>query len=382
VRSVTLRGRDAPLNPRLYRKRIRRADAGIRPGEAVAVRTEDGRFVGRAFYSPRSVIAARILDRDELGPPVDADWFAARIRAALALRTDVLRLDEVTNAYRAVHAEGDGLPALVIDRYEDVAVVEVGARGVFEHMDGIEDAVRSLLDAREVVVRADARIEEIEGFRATARQSAPMGTEIEENGLKFQVDCAQGHKTGFFLDQRESRRRVARLARKWRVLDLCCYTGGFALAAARGGAAEVTAVDLDEDALALARENAERNGVRVRFEHADAFDFLRAGARADLVVLDPPKLAARRKDLGRARRKSVDLNTLALGAVAPGGLLYTFCCTGLFGADDFLGHVREACVRAGREARVLRVTGQPPDHPVHVHCPESRYLTGVLLQVP
>jgi len=381
MRSVYLRGNDAPRHPRIFKKRIRRADGGIRPGDVVAVRTADGAFVGRAFYSHRSVIAARILDRDEYGPPVDTEWFAARIGAAAALR-EALRLTDVTDAYRVVHAEGDGLGGLIVDRYGDVSVVEVRARGLFEHLDEIEEAVRRVLGVERIVVRADARVEEIEGFVAADRCASDVRTIVTEHGLRFHVDCSQGHKTGFFVDQREARHLVSRLAEGRRVLDLFCYSGGFALAAARGGASAVLGVDLDEAALALASENALLNGLEgVEFEHADAFDVLRRAPPADLIVLDPPKLASHRRELDRARRKSVDLNTLALAALPKGGLLLTFSCTGLWGEAELVGHVREAARRSRRFVRILRVTGQPPDHPVDVECPESRYLTGLLLFV-
>ncbi|MCZ6787681.1 MAG: class I SAM-dependent methyltransferase, partial [Planctomycetota bacterium] len=255
-------------------------------------------------------------------------------------------------------------------------------RGMFEHVEGIESCVRELLGVDRVVVRADKKVEEIEGFRAFDRRAADVECEIFEHDLRFRVQCSRGHKTGFFVDQREARREVAQLARGRHVLDLCCYTGGCSLAAARGGAKSVRGVDLDEEAIAVARENGRLNSLDVSFEHADAFDTLRAGARADLIVLDPPKLASSPRELGRARAKSIDFNALALEALQPGGLLLTFSCTGLFSSEDFLHHLREASVRAGRPARVLRVTGQPPDHPVHLDCPEGRYLTGVLLEVP
>lgn len=382
MRSVFLNAPKAPRNPRIYKKRIKRAESGIRAGEPVAVRTSDSAFVGRAFYNPRSVIAARILDREEKGPPVDRAWFFRRIQSALALRREALGLEGITNAYRVVHAEGDELGALMIDRFADVAVIEVGSRGMFEHVEGIESCVRELLGVDRVVVRADKKVEEIEGFRAFDRRAADVECEIFEHDLRFRVQCSRGHKTGFFVDQREARREVAQLARGRHVLDLCCYTGGFSLAAARGGAKSVRGVDLDEEAIAVARENGRLNSLDVSFEHADAFDALRAGARADLIVLDPPKLASSPRELGRARAKSIDFNALALEALQPGGLLLTFSCTGLFSSEDFLHHLREASVRAGRPARVLRVTGQPPDHPVHLDCPEGRYLSGVLLEVP
>jgi len=376
-----MRSGEAPRNPRIFRKRLRLPDGNLRPGEAVEVRAEDGTFVGRGFFSPRSVYAVRIYDRDEKGPPLDGEWLKGRIRAAAALRRDVLRLEETTDAYRVVHAEGDGLSGLVIDRYADAAVVEVGARGIFERLDDLEEILGSVLPVRKVVVRADPEVEEIEGFRVVERGAEPVRVVVREGPLRFHVDCRGGHKTGFFCDQRESRAEVARLAKGRRVLDLCCYTGGFALAAAKGGAREVRGVDLDEEAVALARENAELNRLDVAFEHADAFDFLRRGPRADLLVLDPPKLASRREDLPRARRKSVDLNALALGALGPGGLLFTFSCTGLFSAGDFEAQVREAAARAGRETSIVRSTGQPPDHPVDLFCPETRYLHGLLLSV-
>jgi 23S rRNA (cytosine1962-C5)-methyltransferase len=381
VKTVYVRGDDAPRNPRIFRKRIRRPAEGVRPGEEVAVRTEGGTFVGRGFYSPHSVIAVRIYERTERGPPLDRDWLRARVRAAAALRRDVLRLDETTDAYRVVHAEGDGLSGLVIDRYADAAVIEVGARGIFERLDDLEEIVREVLGVRHVVVRADRKAEEAEGFRVAQRRSEPVRAIVREGPLRFHVDCSGGHKTGFFCDQREARALVARLAGGRRVLDLCCYTGGFALAAAKGGAREVLGVDLDEEAVALARENAALNGVDVPFEHADAFDVLRRGPRTDLVVLDPPKLAARREELPRARKKSVDLNALALGVLGATGLLLTFSCTGLFSAEDFEAQAREAAGRAGCEVRVLGQTGQPPDHPVDLFCPETRYLNGLLLAV-
>jgi len=372
-----------PRAVRLFRKRVRKADRGVRPGELVAVRDADGGFVARAFWSPEGNVALWVLDRDENGPPIDAAFFRDRLAAAHRIRTETLALPETTNAYRIAHAEGDGLPALVVDRYADIAVIDVGSRGMFEHLDEIEAAALALDGVERVVVRADERTAEREGFSLGREPPAPVAAEIHEYGLKFSVDAAGGHKTGFFLDQRDNRVSVSDLARGRRVLDLCCYTGGFALAAVRGGAAEVTAVDLDEDAVAKARENERVNGVEgIDWRHADAFDFLREDPPpADLVVLDPPKLASHRDQLGKGRSKAVDLNTLALGAVAPGGLLFTFSCTGLFSLDDFSGQLREASVRAARDVRVLQLVTQPPDHPVHVDSPEGRYLFGALLHV-
>ena len=187
MRSVFINAPKAPRNPRIYKKRIKRVESGIRAGEPVAVRTSEGAFVGRAFYSPRSVIAARILDREENGAPVDRDWFFRRIQSALTLRREVLALEGITNAYRVVHAEGDDLGVLMIDRYADVAVIEVGSRGMFEHIEGIESCVRELLGVERVVVRADKKVEEIEGFRAFDRRAADVECEIFEQDLRWTI---------------------------------------------------------------------------------------------------------------------------------------------------------------------------------------------------
>jgi len=381
MRTITLGGEKVPRNPRIFSKRVRRTEKGIAPGELVKVLDGNGRFVGRAFYSPDSVIAARIVDRLEDGPPLDKKWWTARFREAHELRTKVLRLPQMTDAYRVVHAEGDGLSGLIVDRYRGVAVVEVGCRGVFNHMDEIEESLREVLDVGTVVVRADEAVEKRERFRADDPHGKPAVTEIKEHGISYVVDGRAGHKTGFFCDQREARLTVHQLARGRTVIDCCSYTGGFALNAARGDAAHVIAVDLDEWAVDQVRENAKRNAIGLQAEHADAFDFLRSDPKADIVILDPPKWAKDRRALESARRKSVDLNALGFRAVNPGGLLFTFSCTGLVSAEEFEHQIRDAARKAGRSARVLRRTIQPPDHPIALDCPETEYLHGILLQV-
>ncbi|MHC4952496.1 MAG: class I SAM-dependent rRNA methyltransferase, partial [Planctomycetota bacterium] len=267
MKTIHLGGEKVPRNPRLFSKRIRRAEKGIAPGELVRVVDGDGRFVARAFYSPDSVIAARVVDRDENGPALDRAWWADRFREALSLRRDVLRLPDCTDAFRVVHAEGDGLSGLIVDKFRGVAVVEVGCRGVFNHMDEIESSLKEVLDVGTVVVRADEGVEKRERFRANDPHGKPAVTEIKEHGISYRVDARGGHKTGFFCDQREARLLVHQLARGRVVLDCCSYTGGFALNAARGDAASVVAVDLDEWAVQQVRENAERNSLGVGAEH-------------------------------------------------------------------------------------------------------------------
>jgi 23S rRNA (cytosine1962-C5)-methyltransferase len=381
MRSIQLGGGKVPRNPRLFSKRIRRTDKGIAPGELVAVLDMDGRFVARAFYSPDSVIAARVVDRDENGPPLDQKWWTARIREAYLLRTKVLRIPDTSDAFRVVHAEGDGLSGMILDKFRGTAVVEVGCRGVFNHLDEIEVACREVMDVGTVVVRADEAVEKRERFKAQDIRGKRAVTEIKEHGITYVVDARAGHKTGFFCDQREARVLIHQMSRGRSVLDCCSYTGGFALNAARGEAGQVTAVDLDEWAVEQIRENAKRNNIDIAVEHADAFDYLRTNPKADIVILDPPKWAKDRKALETARRKNVDLNALGFRAVNPGGLLFTFSCTGLVSAQEFEGQIRDAARKAGREARVLRRTLQPPDHPIALECPETEYLHGILLQV-
>jgi 23S rRNA (cytosine1962-C5)-methyltransferase len=381
MKSIHLGGAKVPRHPRLFNKRIRRVDDGVLSGELVAVRDADGGFVGRAFYSPESVIAARVVDRDEFGPPLDEQWWTEKIRAAYYMRTKLLKLTHATDAFRVIHAEGDGLSGLVIDKYRGIAVLEVGCRGIFNHLDEIEAARKKVLDVGTVVVRADEGVERREGFRASDPHGRPAVTDIKEHDIEYRVDGRAGHKTGFFCDQREARLLVHQLAEDRTVIDCCSYTGGFALNAARGGAAKVTAVDLDEWAVDEINQNAERNNLEVEAHHADGFDFLRSGPKADMIIVDPPKWAKDKKALESARRKNIDLNALALQAANPGGLVFSFSCTGLVSAEEFEVQIREAGRKANREARILRRTVQPPDHPVALECPETEYLHGILLQV-
>jgi 23S rRNA (cytosine1962-C5)-methyltransferase len=356
------------------------ADPGTENGEAVEVVDSKDRVLGRGFFNRRSEIAVRILERGE-GPDLDAAWVRRRLAVALALRRVTLGLEAVTDSYRVVNSEGDGLSGLVVDRYGDVLSIQLLSLGWYRRAVEVKDALRSLLKPRAMVVRGDEEIERIEGFRVLGEGGAEARAEIREHNVRYLVDAAKGHKTGFFLDQREQRRRVMERAAGRRVLDLFCYTGGFSLAAARGGAKEVRAADLDEEAVAMARENAVRNGkpAAVAFEHADAFDVLRDVKEGlyDIVILDPPKLAARRDDLAGALRKYEDMNALAFQKVSRGGLVLSCSCSGLVSEADLLQTLTRAALRAGREARVLEIAGAAPDHPWSLSHPQGRYLKVV-----
>jgi len=289
-----------------------------------------------------------------------------------------------TDAYRLIHAEGDGLSGLIAERYAEWIAIEVFSLGIYKRIDVIKRLLSEATGLQRFVVRADEHVERMEGFRVTPASSDPVPRTItiEENGVRFRVDLQAGHKTGFFCDQRENRRRLASLCRGLDVLDCCCYTGGFGIyAKALGQADSVTAVDLDEQAVELAKANAKLNQVRVNFAHADAFGYLRqmqTNARTfDIVVLDPPKFVPTRDDYDEGSRKYGDLNALGLSVLKPGGLLLTCSCSGLVGREDFLAMVKSAATRVGRQLQIVDVTGAGPDHPVMANCPESAYLKAV-----
>ncbi|HEU4395303.1 MAG TPA: class I SAM-dependent methyltransferase, partial [Planctomycetota bacterium] len=249
----------------------------------------------------------------------------------------------------------------------------------------VKDALRALLKPRGFAFLADPEVERIEGFRVLGDADGGGPVEIREHGVKFLVDPSGGHKTGFFLDQREHRRRMQDRAKGKRVLDLFCCSGGFSLAAAKGGAAKVLGVDLDEDAIAQARANAARNGApaSVSFKHGDAFDALRDAKPGEweIVVCDPPKLAAKRDAVPGALRKYEDMNALAFAKVAPGGVVVSASCSGLVSESDFLGALSRAALKAGREVRVTEVGGASPDHPWTLSHPAGRYLKVVWSRV-
>jgi 23S rRNA (cytosine1962-C5)-methyltransferase len=352
------------------------------PGTLVEVADRDGKFAGRGIYNRRSQIAVRLLTEDP-GQALDDAFFDAALDRAVAFRQQDLGLDAFTSAYRVVNAEGDGLPGLIADRYGSFVVAELFSAGWFRRLGWLLPALSRRFGGATALVRADAAIERIEGFHVrdfTAERLGGAGLRevITEGGLLFEVDLRHGHKTGFFCDQREHRLRVRGLAAGKRVLDLCTYSGGFALNAARGGAAAVTAVDLDERAVEIAVKNAARNRLEVAFHHADAFDFLRrrtaAGDRHDLVILDPPKFAAGKGDIPRALDRYRDLNALACRAVSPGGTLLTCSCSGPVSEARFRDAVLAGARRAGAALELVASGGAAADHPVRPEFPEGRYL--------
>ncbi|HEX2596398.1 MAG TPA: class I SAM-dependent rRNA methyltransferase, partial [Luteimonas sp.] len=347
---VRLRNPWRSNHPWIFQKLVDKPANKPKPGSLVDIVGIDGDWIGRGFYNGHSRIALRILEGDR-DVAIDAEWFARRIAAAVALRRDVLQLDAISDAWRVVHSEGDGLSGLVVDRYGDLLVVEYFSAGMFRHREWIYDALRAQFPGCRFHAFADEHVQKQESFDFRGSEPAQPAI-ITEHGIRFRADPAGAHKTGFFADQRDNRQWLSQHVAGKRVLDLCCNTGGFGVYAAVRGASEVTGIDIDEDVLAIARGNAKLNDARVKFVQADIFPWLRdAAARGDgydVVILDPAKLTRDRDQVIPALKKYLDMNKLALGVVRPGGLLATFSCTGLVGEDEFLGMLRRAAFYAGR----------------------------------
>jgi 23S rRNA (cytosine1962-C5)-methyltransferase len=371
------------FQPAIFPRLLGEVSPDARPGDWVSVYDKNGEPVGAGLFNPRAKIPLRVVAHGS--GPIGEDYFEGAIRRAVALRRELFRLDLETDAYRLVNSDGDGLSGLTIDRYGEVLFCEVFSLGIAQRLPRWLPLLHELAGTKFARVHVDHDLGSLEGIKPSAfnetNAAAPASVKIRENGVRYEVDFEEGHKTGFFCDQRENRRRVAQFAKGARVLDLCCYTGGFSLCAkVLGGAGEVTSVDLDEVSLAQARRNANLNQVRLSFVHADAFAYARQMFQNkeawDLVVLDPPKFIFTRDAHGNweGRQKYEDLNQLAIGLVRPGGIFVTCSCSGLLSLEDFEQHVIKAAHRLGRRLQFLDRTGPGPDHPVFSNCLESRYL--------
>ena len=370
-------------HPWIFQRLVEKPAQRPKPGSIVDVVGVEGEWIGRGFYNGHSRIAVRILETHP-DVPVDAGWFSRKIAEAVSLRRDVLKLDAVSDAWRVVHSEGDGLSGLVVDRYGDLLVVEFFSAGMFRHREWIYEALTEQFPGCRFHSFADEHVQKQESF--DYRGSVPADPAIiTEYGVRFRADPAGAHKTGFFADQRENREWLSRQVEGKRVLDLCCNTGGFGVYAAVRGASEVVGIDIDEDVIEIAKGNARLNDARIRFVQADIFPWLRdasnAGDAYDVVVLDPAKMTRDREQVIPALKKYLDMNKLALGVVKPGGLLATFSCTGLVSEEQFLDMLRRAAFYANRTIQILKVSGAGADHPFMAHVQESRYLKAVFCRV-
>jgi 23S rRNA (cytosine1962-C5)-methyltransferase len=371
-------------HPWVFQKMVERPAVHLPPGIVVDVRDRSGAWVGRGFYNGHSRIALRLLTSNP-DEPIDDDFFVRRLTRAGELRRDLLGLDAVSDSYRLVHSEGDELSGLVVDRFGSTIVVEYFAAGMFKFRNAIQSALESLYPGSRFYWFAEEHVQKQESFDCHAPEAPPPGV-ITEHGLRFRVAPGSKHKTGFFLDQRDNRLTLSEFCKGRRVLDLCCNSGGFAVyARTKGQAEEVVGVDLDESALALARQNAGLNAVRVRFVQSDIFPWLRdliaRGERYDVVVLDPAKQTRDREEVELALRRYGDMNRLALQVVSPGGILLSCSCTGLVSEADFLDTLRRSAWQAGKVIQVLRITGAGPDHPFLGHVREGRYLKAIFCRV-
>jgi 23S rRNA (cytosine1962-C5)-methyltransferase len=352
------------------------------PGGLVRIEGDDGARFGTFMFNPHSLIAARRLDRDP-SATIDANWLRARLREAIALRGRVCD----TDFYRLVHAEADGLPGLVIDRYGDVAVLQANTAGMDRLTPLLVETLTELLPLRAVVARNDAAARRQEGLPESVALLA--GTDaaaaVVEGGVRFPVDPLGGQKTGWFFDQRPNRDRVAALAEGARVLDVFCHVGAFGLRCAASGAREVTLVDSSAPALAQAEQAAALNGFspRVQIRRDDAFEAMAAvaGERFDIVVCDPPAFAPARKDAASGLRAYGRMARLAASLVVPGGFLFVASCSHHAPPADWAAQIAGGLHRARRDGRIVVAGGAGPDHPVHPHLPESAYLTTQLIQV-
>jgi 23S rRNA (cytosine1962-C5)-methyltransferase len=387
ARVVLRKGRARPLwygHPWVYANAIASVSGDPSPGDVVSLTDHDGRFIGKGFYNARSQIPVRLCTRAD--EPIDAAFLRGRIARSRAARVRLGLPAPDTNAYRLVNSEGDDLPGLVVDVYADAAAVQITTLGMSVRRSEIYDALEAELGVRTIFELAPAAYAELEGFAAGARvaRGASRATvAVVENGVALEVEPLGGQKTGMFIDQRETRARVASLARGTRMLDVYAYAGGFALAAARAGAAAVTAVDSSARAVARIAAHAEKNGVAVEAIEADAFRYLEtATPRAfDLVVIDPPKFARARKDLDAARKGYERLNALALQTVAPGGILVTCSCSQNVDAETFERIVAAGAKQAGREVRVFERRGPASDHLLPPAFTEGQYLKVLLCYV-
>jgi 23S rRNA (cytosine1962-C5)-methyltransferase len=383
-------GREKSLkrrHPWVFSGAVQKVEGNPVPGDTVELRSASGEFLGVAGYSPQSQIVARVWDWQERA--IDRAFFAERVAHAVAERR-AFQYEDVTDAVRLVHGESDGLPGIIADRYGDVVVAQLLTAGAERWRREIGDALIAASGIPRLWERSDADVRELEGLPAVvgalSGPAEPSRVTITESGLRFAIDLAQGQKTGFYLDQRDNRRRVREFAAGRDVLDAFCYTGGFALNALAGGAHSVLAIDSSAPALSLARVNAQANSLPdSEWLEGDVFRELRRlrdeNRHFDLVVLDPPKFAPTAGHVEKAARAYKDINLLAFKLLRPGGLLVTFSCSGGVPPDLFQKIVAGAALDADAQAQIIERLGPSADHPVALNFPEGDYLKGIICRV-
>jgi len=378
-------------HPWLFDTAVARLAGPARPGDTVTVCDAHGRPLAKAAYSPHSKIRARVWTFD-VTTTIDHAFFKRRVAAAVARRAALPELAG-QQGLRLIHAESDGLPGVIADQYGDTLVVQLTSAGAEKWRGAIADGLQKATGCARIYERSDSEVRGLEGLEpATGWLHGEAPAEeivIEEHGVRMAVDIVAGHKTGFYLDQRENRRLLAELSPGKRVLNCFCYTGGFSLQALAGGAASVLSIDSSQPALDSAAANLALNpqlaAAQAEWRCANVFDELRklkaAGESFDLIVLDPPKFAPSASHADRASRAYKDINLLGCKLLAPGGLMMTYSCSGGIGVELFQKIVAGAASDAGRTARIVRRLQGAADHPVDLAFPEGEYLKGLLLHV-
>jgi 23S rRNA (cytosine1962-C5)-methyltransferase len=365
-----------------------RAEAEPKPGDLAVIVTSTGHELGLAFYHPNSLIAGRMLTRSPR-EVIDADFFRQRLADAIAYREKIYPGE---NAYRLCFGESDGIPGLVVDRYGSILVLQVLSAGIERRLDMVAAALDGLLKPKGIYLKNDHRTRSLEGLPLECRTlsgAVPEKTPIVEGGLRFVAAIGEGQKTGHYFDQRDNRAFLRPYFAGRNVLDLYCYTGGFAINAAKGGAKSVFALDSSGPALQLAKENAKLNGVEgtVSFDEGDAEAALESFAgslqpfKPDMIVLDPPSLVPAKKHLPKALRLYAKLNAQAMKALPRGGLLATATCSHHVSREEFVKMLRDAQTKAQRSIRTIALRGQSADHPVLLAMPETEYLHFALLEI-
>ncbi len=369
-------------HPWVFASDVERTD-GAQPGDVVEVYSSKNTFLGRAMYNPNSQITLRMLTRDET--PIDDEFFYNRVKTAWDYRNTFCD----PNSCRLIYSESDFLPGLIVDKFADVLSVQVMSLGIDRHMPVIYDALKEIVQPRGIYERNDVPVRRLEGLPMTTGLvygEVPDKVEMLENGIKLLVDVKNGQKTGYFLDQKENRAAIAPIVKGKKVLDCFCHIGSFALHAAHFGAAESTGVDISEDAVAYAQENAALNGLsNANFVAANCFDYLRekfdAKERYDVVILDPPAFAKSRSALESARRGYKEINLRGMKLCKEGGFLVTCSCSQHMLPGMFLDMVNEAARDSGKRIRLVENRAQAHDHPILPAAPETHYLKCLILQV-
>jgi 23S rRNA (cytosine1962-C5)-methyltransferase len=377
------------MHPWVFAGAVDQVEGEPADGAVVDLVSHAGNFIARGLYNSRSKLRVRLYTWSA-DVALQAEFFGTRLRSAIELRRDLLRLDGPGRACRLVYSESDGLSGLIVDQYDRWLVMQITSLAIADRRETIADLLVEQCQPEGIYLRTERGIGQLEGLDlhdGLLRGTVPTGPiTIAEDGLRFLVNLAEGQKTGFYLDQRDNRRAVARLAIGRRVLDGFCYTGGFAIHAARAGAVDVLGIDASEAALQLARHNADLNeAATVRFEKGDVFavidQLVTAGERFGLVVLDPPKFARTAGAVEEAMRGYRRLASQSLRLLEPGGVLVMCCCTGLISRDALHELLAQVAADARRALQILESRGPAPDHPVAAVCPETAYLKCVICRV-